>query len=178
MTLLDSSTPILTIPDLAADDARPRVLLIRLAAVSYALPIGHVVEVIRPRQLTPIPGTPPIALGLINVRGMVCTVLDLALLLRERPLGDEAGAARDDSASIARGVLPASVVLLEHRGRAVGVAVDVVLGVHPVDDDGTAPEQDGSVAHDGCVQVGEQRIPLLDPEALLAHAMLSSEDGR
>lgn len=158
-------------------------LLIRLATVTYALPIGQVVEVVRPRQLTPIPGTPPIALGLINVRGMVCTVLDLARVLREHVLRerterDEAGESRDDSAPIARGVLPASVVLLEHRGRAVGVAVDVVLGVHPVDEDGTALAQDGSAAPDGCVQVGDDRIPLLDPEALLAHAMLSSEDGR
>lgn len=153
-------------------------LLIRLAAVSYGLPIGQVLEVIRPRQLTPIPGAPPIALGLINVRGMVCTVLDLARLLHERPSGDEAGETRDDSVANARGDLPASVVLLEHRGRAVGVAVDVVLGVHPVDADGTVPEQDGSAARDGCVQVGAERIPLLDPEALLAHAMLSSEDGR
>jgi purine-binding chemotaxis protein CheW len=175
---LDSSTPILTIPDHAADDERPRVLLIRLAAASYALPIAQVLEVIRPRQLTPIPGTPPIALGLINVRGMVCTVLDLARLLHERSARDEAGAGRDDSASIARGVLPASVVLLEHRGRAVGVAVDVVRGVHPVDADEATPERDGNAAEDGCVQVGEERVPLLDPEALLAHAMLSSEDGR
>jgi len=175
---LDSSTPIPTIPDHAADDERPRVLLIRLAAVSYALPIGQVLEVIRPRQLTPIPGTPPIALGLINVRGMVCTVLDLARVLRERSPRDEAGEPRDDSAPIVRGVLPASVVLLEHRGRAVGVAVDVVLGVHPVDADGSEPERDGNAAEDGCVQVGDDRIPLLDPEALLAHAMLSAEDGR
>jgi len=175
---LDSSTPILTIPDHAADDARPRVLLVRLATVTYALPIGQVLEVVRPRHLTPIPGAPPIALGLMNVRGMVCTVLDLARLLHEHSARDEAGAARDDSAPIARGVLPASVVLLEHRGRAVGVAVDVVLSVHPVDDDGSAPEQDGSAAAHRCVQVGEDHIRLLDPEALLAHAMLSSEDGR
>jgi len=175
---LDSSTPILTIPDHVAEDERPRVLLIRLAESTYALPIALVREVMRARQLTPIPGAPRVALGLMNVRGMVCTVLDLAQLLRDVSARDEAGEPRDDSASIARADAPASVVLLEHRGRAVGVAVDVVLGVHPVDGDGTPMERDGAVASDRHVQVGDDRIPLLDPEALLAHAMLSSEDGR
>jgi len=175
---LDSSTPIPTIPDHAAEDERPRVLLIRLAGVTYALPIGRVREVIRPRQLTPVPGAPPLALGLMNVRGMVCTVLDLARLLRDMTVRDEGGPARDDLASGVRGDLPASVVLLEHRGRAVGVAVDVVLGVHPVDGDGTPLGQDGSAVPDRRVQVGEDRVPLLDPDLLLAHAMLSSEDGR
>ena len=153
-------------------------LLIRLADIAYALPIALVREVIRPRQLTPIPGAPPVALGLMNVRGNVCTVLDLARLLALRSVGDDAGAPRDDSAPNARGVLPASVVLLEHRGRAVGVAVDVVRGVHPVDADGMTPEPDGDTTVSPWVQVGEDRIPLLDPESLLAHVMLSSEDGR
>lgn len=153
-------------------------LLVRLGGVPYALPIGRVLEVIRPRQWTPIPGAPPVALGLINVRGMVCTVLDLARLLRDMAPRDDAGAERDDSVAFTRGDRAASVVLLEHRGRAVGVAVDVVLGVHPVDGDGTPLEQDGTAAGDGRVQVGEASVPLLDPEALLAHAMLSSEDGR
>jgi chemotaxis signal transduction protein len=175
---LDSSTPIRTIPDHATDDERPRVLLIRLADHTYALPIALVREVIRARPLTPIPGAPRVALGLMNVRGMVCTVLDLAELLRDGSSRDEAGEWRDDSASIARADAPASVVLLEHRGRAVGVAVDVVLGVYPVDGDGTPLERDGVVARDRHVQVGDDRIPLLDPEALLTRVMLSSEDGR
>lgn len=179
-----------------------------VAGRAYALPVEQVREVLRERPLTPVPGTPPVALGLVNVRGLVVTVLDLAQLLRADAVPgtgddasgaaqgadtppaaalrrDEAGPVRDATATPRRGGLGASVVLLEHRGRAVGVAVDAVLGVVPFDADGTpdatraasAPHETGA-RHGARVSVGGREAMRLDADALLAPVMLMAEDGR
>jgi purine-binding chemotaxis protein CheW len=171
---LDSSTPTPTTPDDAdLDEERPRALVIEVAGRAYALPVATVRGVIRASRLTPIPGAPPAALGLVNVRGLVVTVLSLAELLR-----DEAGASRDANGPVARAIPPVSVVLLEYRGRAVGVAVDAVLGVRPLDAGDETPEQGGDAANDAAVAEHATPATVLDPEALLAHVMLSAEDGR
>lgn len=177
---MDSSTPTPTIPeDADLDDERPRVLVVEVAARAWALPIASVRGVIRASRLTPIPGAPPMVLGLVNVRGLVVTVLTLAGLLR-----DEAGAPRDALEPAERAVPPVSVVLLEYGGRAVGVAVDAVLGVRPLDAGDDTPEQgqdgpDGAPgAGDAGAVAGDAAVTVLDPEALLAHVMLSAEDGR
>ena len=88
-TPLASSTPILTTRD-ASDDERPRVLVVEVDGRLCALPVEWVREVIRPRAITPIPGAPPVARGLVNVRGMVVTVLDLAEALRAERVTDPA----------------------------------------------------------------------------------------
>jgi purine-binding chemotaxis protein CheW len=48
-----------------------------LASEHYALPISQVREVSLLKDLTPVPCTPPFVLGLINLRGELCTVIDL-----------------------------------------------------------------------------------------------------
>ncbi len=171
---MDSSTPTPTIPeDADLEDERPRALVVEVEARAYALPIASVRGVIRASQLTPIPGAPPFVLGLVNVRGLVVTVLALGALLR-----DEAGAPRDAIAPLARAVPVVSVVLLEYRGRAVGVAVDAVLGVRPLDAGDDTPAQGGAAPDEAAVARDATPVTVLDPTALLAHVMLSAEDGR
>lgn len=57
------------------------VLLIQLASELYALPSASVREVIRYRAFTAVPGAPPVLPGILNQRGMILPVVDLALLL-------------------------------------------------------------------------------------------------
>lgn len=47
----------------------------------YALPVSQVRAVERWRQPTPVPGTPPAILGIVNQRGRLITVIDARLLL-------------------------------------------------------------------------------------------------
>ncbi len=151
-----------------------------------ALPVEWVREVIRPRAITPIPGAPPVARGLVNVRGMVVTVLDLAEALRAERVTDPT-APRN---AAVRAVLPPSVVLLEHGGRVIGVAVNAVHDVRPLDggpasagkadspDEVVAVRSDeGSRIACGLASAGDDIVTRLDLGVLLARVMLSSEEG-
>jgi len=189
---LASSTPILTTPD-DEQDERSRVLVVLAAGRLCALPVEMVREVIRPRAMTRIPGAPEVVRGLVNVRGMVVTVLDLAEVLRLDGM-DPARTVTVDATTerSRRAVVPSSIVLLEHGGRAVGVAVDAVHDVRPLDaaptnaarDDSTSAERSaasgitsGSRIACGLASAGGDIVTLLDLHALLARVMLSSEEG-
>ncbi len=157
------------------------------------MPVEVVREVIRPRAITPIPGAPAVARGLVNVRGMVVTVLDLAEALRlEGAVGarDVTIGAIDELSR--RAVVPSSVVLLEHGGRAVGVAVDAVLDVRPLDAATSNADRDDQASAEfaaasvggaglriacGIASAGGDIVTRLDLSALLAGVMLSSEEG-
>ena len=53
------------------------VLEFRLAGERYAVETRYVREVHPLKDLTPLPGTPPFVLGIVNVRGRIVPVLDL-----------------------------------------------------------------------------------------------------
>jgi chemotaxis signal transduction protein len=185
------------------EDARPRVLVVEVGATAWAWPVSVAREIVRRPPITPIPGAPAVALGLINVRGLIVTTLDGGRLLAPPTAGPgrDGGASqrdaaadppRDDSSQRRRGLVVPSVVLLEHRGHTVGVSVDAVLGVYPLmvadagepttDRDDARPTGDDVVrqqdAHVPVATLGVRVVHLLDPEALLAHVVLSPEDGR
>ena len=48
-----------------------------LAYERYAMELDHVREVFPLKEITPLPGTPPFVLGIINVRGQIVSVVDL-----------------------------------------------------------------------------------------------------
>lgn len=66
------------------------VLEFRLADERYAVESEYVREVIRLRELTLLPCTPPFILGIINVRGQILTVIDIKKFfdLPEKGIGD------------------------------------------------------------------------------------------
>jgi purine-binding chemotaxis protein CheW len=61
----------------AAPGDQLEVLTFKLAHERYGLETRYVREVFPLRELTPLPGTPPHVLGLVNVRGQIISVLDL-----------------------------------------------------------------------------------------------------
>ncbi len=81
-------------------------------AVLYGIPLGQVREVLRAAGLHPVPGSPRVQSGIVNVRGAIVTVLDLLALLTGR-----------------RAESPASIVLLEDGTRIIGLTVDSVHDV-------------------------------------------------
>lgn len=58
-----------------------RYLSFSLGSESYALPLLTVKEVIAPPEITPIPQTPSYFLGIMNLRGLVISVIDLRIKL-------------------------------------------------------------------------------------------------
>lgn len=99
----------------------------------YGCDIGTVREIVPIRQATRLPGTPAYVLGLINLRGAIVTVIDLAARL--------AGAA-----VVGHG----SVVLAEYGNKQVGIAVDEVRDVEILSPDRFEPAS-GDVARGGIV---------------------------
>jgi purine-binding chemotaxis protein CheW len=90
-----------------------RLLLFRAGGQVFAVEAGSVREILPASQATRIPGASGAVCGLINVRGLLVTVVDAA---RAAGLGGSGEGA--DSGSI---------ILVERAGRPVGLAVEEVL---------------------------------------------------
>jgi purine-binding chemotaxis protein CheW len=65
-----------------------RALLVKSQSHTCALPLGDVVETMRPLPIRPLSGPPPFVRGIAMVRGKGLPVLDLGALLGE-PLSDD-----------------------------------------------------------------------------------------
>ena len=104
------------------EEARPQWLTVTSGDEVFGIPVAQVREVVRPGGVRPVPGTPPLQAGIVNVRGAIVTVLDLQALRTGE-----------------RAVTPGSIVLLQYGARPIGLAVDRVLDVRtaaPEDPDG------------------------------------------
>jgi len=54
---------------------------LRVAAEAYAVPVGHVLAIVGPGDLTPVPGSLPEILGVRKLRGQIVPVINLPLVL-------------------------------------------------------------------------------------------------
>ncbi len=70
----------LKVPEVAieAPGAANRLLVFRLGEERYALPASMLVEILKDVNIAPVPGAPPSVAGLIQVRGEIRPVYDLA----------------------------------------------------------------------------------------------------
>jgi purine-binding chemotaxis protein CheW len=62
-----------------SDVKAPQYLSFTIAGTDYGLPILTVKEILQHEETTRVPGTPPSIRGVINVRGQVVPVVDLAV---------------------------------------------------------------------------------------------------
>lgn len=98
----------------AAAALQLEVIEFRLGQEPYALPSTSVREVYPLKGLTPLPGTPPFVLGIMNVRGRILPVVDLSSLLGlTQPRPSE----------------QSTVILMRAGDLEVGVVTDLVIGV-------------------------------------------------
>ena len=142
------------------EQAARRILLFRVSGRLYGCEIEAVREIIPWRPATRLPGAPAWVCGLINLRGTIVTVLDLAIRL-----GGEAPARAEGS-----------IVLVEHAGRSAGVAVDEVMDVQPLPDS-RIERAGGEHAHGGLVTgIGHLEdgtvVILLDMPTLVKQVLL------
>jgi purine-binding chemotaxis protein CheW len=136
----------------------PRLLVFNAAGRTCACELNAVREIIPHRKATRLPGAPAYVSGLINLRGSIVTVLDVARRL---------GGARVDGDH-------ASIVLAESGGKVVGLAVDELRDVQRVARTGIEPPS-ADAAYDGLVvgvlQTAGEIAILLDVGHLIAEAL-------
>jgi purine-binding chemotaxis protein CheW len=107
----------------SAGDAGGEVVLERMALFvvgehRFGVPIDRIREIIPARAYTPLPGSGSHVCGLINLRGRIVTVVDLGARLHLPP-----ASAHPDH----------SIVIVEHRGKLAGLAVEEVSRIVNVD---------------------------------------------
>jgi purine-binding chemotaxis protein CheW len=132
-------------------------LIFRAGAEEYAAELHRLRGVLRVSGLTPVPCTPALVAGVLNVRGELVSVLDLAVLLG---LESSASSSAD-----------AEVVLVEASEALVGLLVDSVVGVNRID----LGDLDGSFSGRDYVRgVADSRIVVLDIDRLLMGGRLDA----
>lgn len=136
----------------SADPAAPRYLITRVGGQRVAWGMTAVREIIPSRAVTRLPGAPPWVLGLLNLRGSVVTVVDLA---DRMGLGLGAGQ---------------SVIVIESGGKTIGVRVDAVESVALAEDarvDAVEPARSAEGLVAGMVRLRDGTALLMDAEVIL-----------
>jgi purine-binding chemotaxis protein CheW len=130
-----------------------RHVVFRVASERFALPLPSVREVVLPQPpFARVPRSSEAVRGVMNLRGRVVAVVDLAALVGLAPQPLEAGAGQ--------------VLILDHGKRALGFLIGGVLGVETIEPPGEAPP--GMVQ--GVAAAGAGAVTVLGANALAAEA--------
>jgi purine-binding chemotaxis protein CheW len=130
-----------------------RHVVFRVASERFALPLAAVREVVLPQPpFARVPRSSDAVRGVMNLRGRVVAVVDLAALVGLAPQPLEPGAGQ--------------VLILEHGKRALGFLIGGVLGVEPLTPEGEARK--GLVR--GVASANAGAVTVLVPEALASEA--------
>lgn len=136
--------------------SRQNLLHLALAGQEFTVPISAVEEIVPVPPLTKVFQTPPFVAGIMNLRGHIVGVLDLALLM---------GMSRTMVGKETR------ILVVRARDRNAGLFVDRVLGTCAFDAGKVEPAPGSTGPGDaylaGIVQIKGCPIPLLDVEKVL-----------
>jgi chemotaxis signal transduction protein len=108
---------------------------LKVAAETYAVPVGHVLAIVGPGHLTQVPGALPEILGVRKLRGQIVPVINLALVLGLNAAGPRR-----------------QLLLAEAEGVKAGFAIDEVSSVGELDGPLDGAESDfltGVMVRDG-----------------------------
>lgn len=145
-----------------------------LAEESYAIPLAHVREILKPPPITHVPRAPAYVPGIISVRGRITTIIDLRLRL-QLPAAEVGKLSRIllvDAGEEIVGLLVDHVLQVfrlrdeevEHAPAAGGDAADYVLGIgRPRGGRGVGRARDITAP----LHRDDDILILLDPVALL-----------
>ncbi|MCI0434324.1 MAG: chemotaxis protein CheW [Gemmatimonadetes bacterium] len=123
------------------------------------MPLDRVSEVVTPQPVTRVPGCGREVCGLVGFRGRVVTVFDLGVLGGAEP----AIAAPDHR-----------LVLVEHRGRLLGLAVEAMVTVAAGAKQAVQPAKRGLLEDDditGTVVIDGRTFATLDVDHLLGRLL-------
>ena len=105
-------------------NASNRYICFTLGEENFAIPLLAVREVIGVPDVTPVPQTPAYFLGIMNLRGLVISIMDLRLKLGLKPKGDT----------------EETVMILDLGNFNLGVLVDQVTQVVEVQEKDLSPK--------------------------------------
>jgi len=139
-------------------------LLFRLADEWYAIRIDDVREIYNEYSVTPIPRVPDFILGVVNIRGEIVSVTDLAVLMHIPGRLDHATDMVQSSAIVAATEECVSALLVDEIGDIAEVAIDSIEPPLSTVDRGQADWVSGSVYMDGrlvgIIDLGKILIPI------------------
>lgn len=152
-------------PAAPADEERRDYLSFELEGTTYAVPLGAVLEILRARPLVEIPRAEPPLLGVLDLRGTVTPVYDLALGLGARPRIRKVAGPAEECEAVPR---EARILVARTAAGPAGMWVDRVRDVVriPAGSIHAAPTETGAVV--GRAAAGQQPLLLLDLERVLA----------
>ncbi|HET7457494.1 MAG TPA: chemotaxis protein CheW [Gemmatimonadaceae bacterium] len=149
-----------------------RLLLYSAGGRVYGSDITSIREIVPFRRCTRLPGAPAYVCGLINLRGTLVTVVDLAARLGGTAEAGGAAASRQSG----------SVVLVEYGTKVVGIAVDQVRDVQAVAEENLEPvslaaseagdaSRGGVAVFHGSGQLDGEVVVLLDVHTILKQVL-------
>jgi len=140
------------------------VVAFTLAYEEYAIESSYVREVYPMRELTPVPGAPPFALGIINVRGQILSVIDIKKFfeLPEKGLTDLN-----------------KVIIIYDDKMEFGILADVVIGIRSIMTKDLQPSIPGftGIRAQYLKGVTGDRMAVLDAAKLLSDTSILVRDG-
>ena len=136
-----------------------QLLVFDVAGAGYGIETSAVQEIVPAGVMTRLPGAPRHVAGLLNLRGTLVTVVDLARRL--------AGASSEAAQAAER-----STIIVQSGGRLLGLLVDDVHDVQTIEEEGmTAPGD----AHGGVVgelgHLGGRVVLLIDVQELVRQTL-------
>lgn len=141
---------------MADNDEQRQILVLELSSAKYGFPADAVKEIVRLVEITPVPESPAWLKGVIDYRGDIAVVIDLA--------------ARLDLGEAASG-LTTQIVIVDAAGHLVGLVVDQVLDIISVEQAGIMTTRDELPNHEelvmGACEDGERLLVLLDLDKIL-----------
>jgi len=157
--LKDRARLLAHIPPARSDRNEIEVIAFTLARETYAVELKYVREVYPLRDLTPIPCTPSFLMGIINIRGEMCAVVDLKRLL-DLPESGLNNATR--------------AVILQDGAMELGIIADVVLGGHAVNvrDIAPPPATLSGVKSQFLRGITPERLMILNADSILRHPQM------
>jgi purine-binding chemotaxis protein CheW len=130
-----------------------RHVVFRVADERFALPLAAVREVVLPQPpFARVPRASDAVRGVMNLRGRVVAVVDLAALVGLAPQRLDGGAGQ--------------VLILEHGKRALGFLIGGVLGVEPLSE----PEDPATTLVRGVAAARSGAVTVLGADALASEA--------
>lgn len=131
-------------------------LLLTAAGRWFGVPLDRVLEVVTSRECTRLPGAPAHVLGLVNLRGRVVTVIDLASALR---LAESSGGHQ-------------RIAVVEHAGKRAGIAVDDTTRILTIDPSVLSPAGPGEeLPIESIGEVDGRTLAVLDTDTLVGAAL-------
>ncbi len=95
------------VTQLQGGERRLSLLEFRLGPEAYAIEARHVREVVPTNFLAPLPGVPPFVLGIVSVRGLIWSVMDLRVFfsIPKRGISDHPRAILVEAGGLRWGIL-------------------------------------------------------------------------